>query len=857
MIPKRLVEAYLRFLLRNQRIVVGMTVALTVFFLWQCQFIKILPQFLDFYPGPFKMSFFGKEYTLREGHPYIKIYNDFRRMFGSANILTVIIEKKEGDIYNPETLAMVDEATKYVVETKGVIPYQIMSIAHAKMKSITTVNGGIAIREVFYPGVPKTMEDAARVKFAVYANKGIRGLYVAEDDTAALVNAGFWEEDLDFKYLHTRMEELQKKLEAEHPGHRVYLTGFPWLYASVLEYVPQVGQVFVITTFALSFLLWNYFRSWPGVWIPIFSGFLSSIWALGLIPLLGLNLDPLVLVIPVFLSARALSHSVQSMDRYHEEYHRTGDKMTAIIDSYSHLFPPAIASVLADGFALLVVAIAPIPLIQKCAVFSSFWIISIFVSVVTLHPIILSATNPPGVKGNYPGWLKMLGWATLAVCATAFTIYSLQIAYNLLGPLRVGMMLAIALGLFLWHEVIYQKITDWTIAASNGNWKYFGVGLTIALYLICPYYGWRLKVGDMTPGAALLFENHPYNLAYAKLNEKFLGASQLVIIADTGAADGIKDVQPLTAMEEFADHMESVPGAGASVTVIDIVKQMERLFHEGEPKWAFVPDKKKFIAEIFYQLTQTGSSGDLDRFMSQDQRYGTIITLFRNYSHDTIMTAINEGKAWAAAHGQEAGGKTQFLFAGGLFGVLAAVNEAVDDSYWLTLTLVMVAVAGCLYFTYGSLMATLLLMIPVILSQLACEAFMWLYQIDLNVNSLPIAAAGAGVGVDYGIYHFSRMIDCVDEGRELDDAIDYATATTGKAIIFTATTMLAGTLFWWFSDLKFQAEMGLLLALLMVFNTFGGLVLVPAWMKVVRPKFLTHRKLPETSQHVPVRAAAG
>ena len=110
----------------------------------------------------------------------------------------------------------------------------------------------------------------------------------------------------------------------------------------------------------------------------------------------------------------------------------------------------------------------------------------------------------------------------------------------------------------------------------------------------------------MTPGAALLFPDHPYNVAYAKLNEKFLGANQLVVIADTGKDDGMKDVAPLTTMEEFADHMEAVEGAGASVTVIDIVKQLARLFHEGEPKWGFVPDKQKYIAELFYQFTQTG-----------------------------------------------------------------------------------------------------------------------------------------------------------------------------------------------------------------------------------------------------------
>jgi predicted RND superfamily exporter protein len=363
--------------------------------------------------------------------------------------------------------------------------------------------------------------------------------------------------------------------------------------------------------------------------------------------------------------------------------------------------------------------------------------------------------------------------------------------------------------------------------------------MTVALFFICPFYGWRIKVGDMTPGAALLFPDHPYNVAFNKLNEKFLGAAQFVIIADTGKEDGLKDVQPLTAMEEFADHMESVRGAGAAVTIVDVVKQLARLFHEGEPKWGFIPDNTKYIAEMFYQFQQTSQAGELDRFMSPDARYGTVITLFRGYSHDIIMNAIDTGKAWAAEHSQ---GQTKWLFAGGLFGVLAAVNEAVEHSYWETLVMVMIAISFCLYFTYGSWVAVGILMIPVVLSQLACEAFMWLYHIDLNVNSLPIAAAGAGVGVDYGIYHFSRMLDAYDEGRSVDEAIDYATATTGKAIIFTATTMLAGTIFWWFADLKFQAEMGLLLALLMLFNVIGGLVIVPAWMKVIQPRFLTDRR---------------
>jgi len=836
MIPKRWVEAYLHFLLRN-RLAVSVAVALmTVFFTYQTLQIRVIPQFLDFYPSTSTIRIFGQEYTWREGHPYIKIYNDFRRMFGSANIFTAILEVKNGDIYNPKTLAKLDQMTKWIVESKGVVPYQITSIAHPALKSIATVEGSIQIRPVFYPGVPQTQEDVDRVKFAVYASKAIRGLYVATDDTAALVHAGFWEEDVDFHYLYDRMMTL--KTDVEDDNHTVYFTGFPWLYTSVQQYTPEVAQVFVLTFGVLAFLLWNYFRSWPGVWVPLFSGVLSAIWALGLVPLLGLNLDPLILVVPVFLSARALSHSVQSMDRYHEEYHRTHDRHTAIVESYSHLFPPAIASILNDAAGIFLVTMAPIPFIQKVALFSCFWIFSILISVVTLHPIILSVTNPPGVHSRAPGWLRALGHGVLLLGALAFGAATLWAGYLLMGGVEITVVVAIAVALYLWHEQIYQGITDGIIYASVGWRRWLGIGLTVALFVVCPYYGWKLKVGDMTPGAALLFPDHPYNVAYAKLNEKFLGAAQLVIIADTEKEDGLKDVAPLTAMEELADHMEATHGAGASVTIIDVVKQLARLFHEGEPKWGFIPDKTKYIAEMFYQFQQTSQAGELDRFLSPDARYGTVITLYRGYSHDIIMNAIDSGKSWAAEHSQ---GKVKLLFAGGLFGVLAAVNEAVENSYWTTLGLVMCAVAAFLYFTYGTLVGTIILMIPVLMAQFATEAFMYLMHIDLNVNSLPVAAVGAGVGVDYGIYHFSRMIDLADEGHDLDAAVDGATATTGKAIIFTASTMIVGAIFWWFSDLKFQAEMGFLLALLMAFNTFGGLVLVPAWIKVLRPRFLTDR----------------
>src|SRR5579862_5092024 len=310
MIPQRWIEAYLRFLLRYRAVTALIVAAITAFFAFQVTHVRLHTNFLDFYPkyrtaaevwrdcrghGGGAASCMGTAIFKPGPNPYVQFYNEFRKMFGTANILSVILEVKHGDIYNPETLQKLDRITKYITDTKGVVPYQILSIAHPAVNSVTVTQGTVQVRPIFYPGVPKTQEDADRVRFSVYANPNVRGLFVANDDTAAVVNAGFWEEALDFRYLSERMLEL-KRME-EDDNHTIYITGFPWLYTSVLQYTTQLMYIFGLTVLTLAFLLYAYFRTWTGIWVPIFSGVLSSVWGLGMAAFLGFDLDPLVLVI--------------------------------------------------------------------------------------------------------------------------------------------------------------------------------------------------------------------------------------------------------------------------------------------------------------------------------------------------------------------------------------------------------------------------------------------------------------------------------------------------------------------------------------------------------------------------------
>jgi len=387
MLPKKYIERYLYFLLRHRLSVSAFIAAGTAFFIWfSVVHLTIFTNFFDLYPP---------------SHPYIKVYKKYRSMFGTSNVLIMVVEAKKGTIFDdPEIIRKVDRITVDLLhEVPGVNGQQVISITHPKLKTTLTSGTGIKVVPLMYPRLPRDQEELQFLRRKVYTTEGVRGLFVSNDDTATLISAGFWEEYFDLSTMWKKVQEIVEREEADGKVN-IYVAGPPILYAYFMEALSSMKYVLLATTLAMVGLLWFYFRSIQGVVIPTLSGLISAIWGLGFAGLCGFTLDPLVLVVFVLITARALSHSVQSMERYHEEYHRLHDKTEAIIHSYISLYSPAMVAIASDALAILTIAVASIPLMQKLAFVASFWIVSIFLSVVTLHPIILSFVNPPKEKAT-------------------------------------------------------------------------------------------------------------------------------------------------------------------------------------------------------------------------------------------------------------------------------------------------------------------------------------------------------------------------------------------------------------------------------------------------------------------------
>ncbi len=780
MLPKKYIEKYLYFLLRY-RVPIGVAIlASTAFFVWFTVFhLKIYTNFLDLYPP---------------NHPYIQVYTKYRHTFGTSNVLLMTVEAVNGDIFSdPEIIQKVDRITVDLLQkVPGVNGEQVMSITHPKLK--TTIATGVGIKTVplTYPRLPRDQEELEFFRRKVDTTEGVRGFFVSNDDKATQIVAGFWEEYIDLAGMWKHVQEIVAREEADGKV-RIYVSGPPVLFAYFQEELGKMGWYLGMTSAAIILLLWFYFRTFQGVWIPVFSGMMSAVWGLGFAGLFGFTMDPLVVVVFVLITARALSHSVQSMERYHEEYHHLGDKDAAIVKSYISLYAPAMVAIMSDGLAILTIAVATIPLMQKLAFVASFWVISIFFSVVTLHPIILSFVDPPTEKRS-------------------------ENIFDRMSLATSGILTRLAIG----------------------NWRWGVVGVFVVTMIFAMYYSHKLKTGDTSPGMALLYPDHPYNVATDKANEYFAGNTQMVIIVEGKRPGAVKDAETLNELDRFQRYMEQGVNAGGSMTATTMLKTVFRAFHEGDPKWEMLPSEDRHVSQLFFMLTAGTRRGEMDRFFTPDYTNATITVFYKNQDHETIKSAIARAKDYIANQ-TSPDNDVRYRLAGGLFGVLAAQIEEVDWSYRINVPLIFAVVFLLSFFTYWSVSGAIIVMIPSIVAQPLSEAVMYFMGIDFNINSLPVAAIGIGIGIDYGYYVLSRIVEEYEITGDFDEANRRTIATTGEAIMFTGATICASMGFWLFHPLKFEAQMAWLLMMLMVFHAVGALVFIPAMVSLIRPKFALAR----------------
>ena len=773
------------FIIKRRLLVLLAIIAVTGYFFYHLLQVRISTNFNELLP---------------QSHPYVKIHNAFRQTFGGANFLVMMVQTDKRDIFEVETLEKIRWITNELEVIPGIDRYKILSMASRKIKDPKITSWGMEAVPLMWPEVPKTEAGIEELKEAIFSNSAYYGTYVSFDAKKALIFADFFEEELQYEKIYGELERIRATVEDEHTT--LSIVGAPMHLGVVASMIDKMNLIMMGTGIIIPLILFIVYRSvWAAIMIPM-TTVISGIWGIGFMSIMGFNLDPLVFVMPFLISLMAFRHSLQLYNRYYEEYSKhPDDKLAGLRVIIEKMFLPGMTAIATDAFGIAIVAIAPIPVLQKMAIAGCFWCVVTVLIGLVLTPVMLSY-----------------------VPASRRFMQQLD-KQRIRDEQRLG---------------FANRFSDWLgpwLSAPRGRWT---VIIVVLVVLGFSYYeSEKLIVGDAQVGSNLLYPDSRYNVDSVRINQNLPLINPLYIVLEGQKNRSLTNRQALNDLKEFSTFMMQRSGSAGVQNIINPLMAMPQKFHEDDPKWIGLPEDKMKASAFVVGLTQSGDPGDMNKFLDPKMRQTNIVLFYMDKMGTTIEQAINTAKDYIDNHADLPEG-FEYKLAGGVIGTEAATNEMVKEKQLETLLLALGMVLVFCTIQFRSIKGGLILMIPLAISNFMAFAYMAMQNIGLSVSTLPVSAAGIGMGVDYGIYLLARAGEerRLNPGASLSDIMSRTISSYTSSVIYIALTLVLGLLVWTLSPLKFQAQMGMMLAIILFLNCLGAVFLVPVLTMLFKPKFL-------------------
>ncbi len=731
-------------------------------------------------------------------HPYLKLHNRFAEVFGSgASTVAIAIKAEEGDIFNPSFLTKLQKMTNEVMMLDEVIRALTVSLAARSVKVVRTMKKGeINIEPIMWPDIPKTSMEMDALKKNVFSNPAYNGSLVSRDGTAALLLTEF-KENISYEKVFSILQKLRKDYSDGETS--VHIVGFPMLMGWIYSLKAQIFNVFLISIIGMIVVLVIiFYGNFLGMIVVMGNTLIMTVWGLGFTGFTGINFSPMLYVLAFLVGARMVGNAHQITYRYFEELHSSGgDRLKASYETMRTMFIPNAAAVAADvaGFGVLI--IAKIVLMQHLAIIMSFWMMG----------IILTAFLVPAICNLVPLNVASEKWAKESCHVD-------------------------------WLAKFMMSITRFAIGSRS---RYVVWAIILAFGTFCFWQTSKLKIGDPTPGSPVFWETHAYNKDQKLINQLFGASSENFLLFFEGEKDSVYDPQVLLTFEAFDRHMqERLPDIYKSPdSIINTVKMVNVTLHDGDQIWFQLVRNINLLTGLMGYVKSNTDIATLGRYMDTTLERAQLTLYFADHTSDNLLRIRDAAYDFFKTHPMKIK-QGEFKLAGGRIGMEIALNEEMKRSHVLIDLTVYAAIFIVCTLSYMSITAGLMLTLPLILANSVAAGYMALSNIGLSINTLPVAAIGAGVGVDFAIYLYSRSIEefALMSG-DWNEVIIQSMCTCGKAVIYTGLTIIVPILTWYFfSDMKFQAQVGFYLSMIMMTNVILTLVFHPMVI-YFKPKFIS------------------
>ena len=779
-----MIRRYVTFIVRHRLVVMLAALALSLFFASRIGNLRVVVD-----PNA----------NLPQEHPYVIATNEIERIFGGRNLVVIGVESVSGDVFQPVVLEKIQRITDGVLEIPGVIRSNVISLAAPKAKDIMGTEEGMVVRQLMGT-VPRTPEEIARLKQAVYANPIYVRSIVSKDGRMAVIIADF-KFGPELRGYRAIKEKVEAVLDRERdPTIRIYLGGLSINLAWLEIYSQRMQYLFFIALAIIMGILYLSFRSFQGMLIPVATALMSVVWGLGLMGLLDVPIDTFNSTTPILIMAIAAGHSVQILKRYYEEFGKLHDSSAAVIESLSKIGPVMLTAGSIAVASFLSLTVFPTLTIRVFGIFTATGVLS---------AVILEMTFIPAFRSFIP------------------------------APRR--------------YEVEREQLKDWLDRVTNGltevivNKRWGLLFGTLSAVVVLLVGGIHFLVidnslkGNFSPDSVVRQDDIP-------LNANMGGTNTMYLLIEGPEPDSIKNPAALRAMESVQLRLQSKYAlVGKSQSLADFLKKMNKAVHADDPKEDRLPETRALTAQYLLLYSMSGDPGDFDTYVDYEYRSAVIWVYLKTDSTAYIEDIIADLRPFVAR---------QFppeytISIGGGMAQGAALNEVMVTGKLFNIGSIAASIYLISSLVLGSALAGLLVLIPLSLAVLANFGVMGLTGIRLDIGTAAVSAMAVGVGADYAIYLIYRLREEVQTHGVCDEALRIAMATAGKAVIYVALAVGLGYSILMFTGFGMHTRLGFLVAVAMCVSCLAAISLLPAALCIIRPRFAFGKGPTSTGQPVP------
>ncbi len=734
----------------------------------------------------------------------VNYFAHYALLQGQGNAVRIAVEADRGGIITPHYLSVLQHINDEVYLFPGVDRSFMTSLWTPNTRWLQVTPDGISSGAVIgqdYDGSPAAVQQV----FQNILKTGQIGSLVSPDFKSSMIYIPLLENDnltgkpLDYGNLGRRLDALRAKYAAQ--GVTLHITGFAMIVGDLINGIGKILEFFLVSVFIATALLFWYTRCVRSTALVVIASLVAITWQLGIVKLLGFDLNPYSVLVPFLIFAIGMSHGAQKMNGVMQDIGRGTHPLVAARYTFRRLFMAGFAALTCDAVSFAVLMTIKIAAIRELAIIASIGVaILIFTNLIML-PMLLSYTG-----------------------------VSTKAARRSMRAEAAGV--AVAESHLLWRFL--DLFTQRRYAAM-------AIGVSVIIGAVGWDIGRGVQVGDLDRGAPELRANSLYNLDNAYITSHYaIGSDTFVIMADTQPYQ-CNSYGIVSKLDDLEWRLQQIPQVLSTSSIGSQMRMIEMLLTEGSPKWYDISSNSNELNDAYSDVAPSLTDADCS--------FAPVYVSLTDHKAATLDAVVNAAQKFITNPTNQVPGVTYSL-AGGNAGIEAATNDVITQANNQMLYLVYAAVIVFCLITFRSWRAVLCAVLPLILTSILSQAIMVWLGIGIKVATLPVIALGVGIGVDYALYVLSIVLKHQRAGESLSVAYHRTLQFTGKVVLLTGFTLAAGVATWVFAPIKFQADMGALLCFMFVWNMLGALILLPALACFLLPSSSfgnAKAKLPEES----------